>query len=226
MEIVGVGCPTRSPGAESSAKEYMPACMHAYIHDGWPLAFVDTCVLGKLAIPVCRHLLRHSCFVFTQCRSESKPGGTLQKSENEVQNIYGRNMADKVKLIVGKTLLARRESSDLQRPHDRPDTTNEIASNMIIPCPHYGSSSVYNERFNCCHIRFLFNSTNLLPRTLKEVKTPVNTFADIQIFHLLPFLQISNPCLFKAQVYFTPLFIMQMMHILPALTSGPRRFVY
>ena len=41
------------------------ACMHACMH-GWPLDFEDTRLLGKLAIPVCRHLFRHSCIVFTQ----------------------------------------------------------------------------------------------------------------------------------------------------------------
>ena len=49
---------------------WMHACMYAYIHNihnnGWPLDFVDTRLRGKLAIPVCRHLLRHSCIVFTQ----------------------------------------------------------------------------------------------------------------------------------------------------------------
>ena len=40
--------------------------LHTYIHNGWPLDFEDTRLLGKLAIPVCRHPLRHSCIVFTQ----------------------------------------------------------------------------------------------------------------------------------------------------------------
>ena len=34
--------------------------------NGWPLDSEDTRLLGKLALPVCRHLLRHSCIVFTQ----------------------------------------------------------------------------------------------------------------------------------------------------------------
>ena len=45
---------------------HLYACIHTYIHNGWPLDFEDTCLLGKLAIPVCRHLLRHSYTVFTQ----------------------------------------------------------------------------------------------------------------------------------------------------------------
>ena len=40
--------------------------MHAYIHNGRPIDFEDTRLLGKLVIPVCRRLLRHSCIVFTQ----------------------------------------------------------------------------------------------------------------------------------------------------------------
>ena len=44
----------------------MHTCIHAYMHTGWLLDFEDTCLLGKLAILVCRHLLRHSCIVFTQ----------------------------------------------------------------------------------------------------------------------------------------------------------------
>ena len=39
---------------------------HTYIHNGWLLDFKDIRLLGKLAIPVCRHLLRHICIVFTQ----------------------------------------------------------------------------------------------------------------------------------------------------------------
>ena len=36
------------------------------MRNDWPLDFEDTGLLGKLAIPVCRHLLRHSSIVVTQ----------------------------------------------------------------------------------------------------------------------------------------------------------------
>ena len=44
----------------------MHTYVHTYLHNGWPFDFEDTRLLGKLAIPVCRHLLRHRCIVFTQ----------------------------------------------------------------------------------------------------------------------------------------------------------------
>ena len=58
-------------------RAYMHTCMqtymqtytriHTYTHNnGWRLGFEDTRLLGKLAISVCKHLLRHSCIVFTQ----------------------------------------------------------------------------------------------------------------------------------------------------------------
>ena len=37
-----------------------------YIYDGFPLGFNDTCLLGNLLIPVCRHMLKHSSVAFTQ----------------------------------------------------------------------------------------------------------------------------------------------------------------
>ena len=104
------------------------------------------------------------------------------------------------KAKLGRTRMARRESNEEHQHHDRSETPNEIASNMIIPCPHCGSLSVYNERFNCCEngkvnletYPFPRQLENLLPCTLKEVKTPVKTFADIiQIFHFASF--SANP---------------------------------
>ena len=55
-------------GMHTCIHVYMHTCIHAYmhiyIHNGLPLE--DTRLLGKLAIPVCRHLLKHGCTVFTQ----------------------------------------------------------------------------------------------------------------------------------------------------------------
>ena len=45
---------------------YIHTYIHTHIHNGWPGDFEDTRLLGKLATPVCRHLLRHICIVFTQ----------------------------------------------------------------------------------------------------------------------------------------------------------------
>ena len=44
----------------------MPTYLHTYIPNGWTVDFEDTRLRGKLAIPVCRHLLWHSCIVFSQ----------------------------------------------------------------------------------------------------------------------------------------------------------------
>ena len=40
--------------------------MPTYIHNGWPLDFEDIRLGGKPAIPMCRHLFKDSCVVFTQ----------------------------------------------------------------------------------------------------------------------------------------------------------------
>ena len=65
----------------------IPIHLHIYIHNGWPLNFEATSLLGKLAIPVCRHLIRHSCIVSTQHPQSQLVVYTVIIAEQTVINI-------------------------------------------------------------------------------------------------------------------------------------------
>ena len=50
----------------SGVRSCVRACMRVCVHNGWPIDFDDTRLIGKLAVPIGRHLLWHSCIIFTQ----------------------------------------------------------------------------------------------------------------------------------------------------------------
>ena len=52
--------------------------------------FEDTRLLRKLAIPICRHLLRHSCIVFTQNPQSQLVGYTVIIDEQTVITVSDR----------------------------------------------------------------------------------------------------------------------------------------
>ena len=129
-------------------------------------------------------------------------------------------MTGKAKL--GRMRMARRESSGRQRHHDRPETPNEITSNMTIPCPHCGSLSFYNERFSYCHKRKMNLETYPFPHQLEKPFTEDSERGRNARQNIRRYTDFS--CLTKAHVYFTPLFIMQMIHIPPPSPPPPPRF--